>query len=413
MSVLSRSLSAVGATGLIVASLTAQGPTGAHWTTPPLPINALSSTSYDASIAYCLGGTQAWLTSLRPGGAGGYDLYWASRPNSTGAWSVPVLSALSTAGAEYFADITEDGTEIVFSYNSAAGGGISDLMTATRANVLADFAANSAVAVAGANTASDEGDPSFSNDALELYFQSDRAPGQQNAIWRVTRANRAQPFGNPVLVSDTVNLDHSPAISGSDNYLHHSVFLGGNNSDYHALYRASKGAAFSTPPAVITEWQSIEWEANGQFERADSVFALVSLNVAWGGLASSSVYESPRLVPGLVADVDGVSGATGGAFSITSCDTPANPFGFHMHIMTFSTLPTAVPVPGITGELYINPGLMFIVNSGPTGPSDGYLTTTLSVPAGTAAGRLHFQALGIDLVTLALTLSTHESVAIN
>ena len=409
MSLLSRGLT-VSAAGLFVASLSAQGPTSNLWTTPPLPINALSSTSYDASIAYCLGGTQAWITSQRPG-AGSYDLYWATRANSTAPWNPPVLSALSTTGAEFFADITEDGTELVFAFSPTAG--LGDLMLATRTNVLADFAANSAVAIATLNTASDEGDPSFSNDALELYFQSDRAGGTQNAIWRATRPNRQSPFGNAVLVSDTANLDHSPAISASDNYLYHSVFLGGANSDYHGLYRPTKGSSF-TSPVVISEWANVNWDANGQFERADSVFVLVSNNTGWGGLASSSVYESPRLVPGLAADRDSVSGSTGGTFSITSCETPANPFGFHLHLMTFSTLPTAVPVPGIVGELYLNPSLLFVINSGPTGPTDGYFTTSLSVPPGTPSGaRLHFQAVGIDLVTLALTLSTHESVGIN
>jgi hypothetical protein len=417
MSSFSRGLIGVtAASGLILASLSAQGPTSNNWLTPPIPLNTLSSSSYDASIAYCLGGTQAWITSQRPGGPGGYDIYWATRANSQGAWSVPVLSALSSTGADYFADITEDGTEIVYSFNAAAGGGISDLMIATRTNVVADFAANSAVLIPGANTASDEGDPSFSNNNLELYFQSDRAPGAQNAIWKVSRASRTSPFGSPVMVSDTANLDHSPAISASNNYLYHSVFLGGNNSDYHGLYRATDASAF-TAPAVIAEWTNINWDANGQFERADSVFALVSLHTPWGGLPSSSVYESPRLVPGLAADRDSVSGATGGPFSITSCDTSAtgsNTFGFHLHLMALSTLPGAVPVPGVVGELFLNPSPMFVINSGPTGPSDGYLTTTLNVPAGTpAGGRLHFQAVFVDLVTLALALSTHESVGIN
>jgi hypothetical protein len=405
----SRSLFFPGVFGIALAGIPAQGPTKDFWTTPPVHEAVLSSAFYDASIALCLGGTQAWFTSARPG-VGGYDIWYATRPNTSTAFGAPIMSGLSTSNSESYIDITEDGLEIFIS-SAPASSSPHDMYHCLRPGTGVDFLQANVAALAAVNTASDEGDPSVSADALSLYFQSDRAGGVSNAIWVATRPTRAAPFGAPQLAQDSPGTDHSPSISASGNFLIKSI-AAGSQSLLHQSWRLDATQAFPTGAGTqVMEFASPQWQANGQYERHDSEYWLVSTNTAWGGV-SSSIYYSKRLVPGLVADVNSVPSATGGTIILTSAEDSALTPAIHIYYLGFSLLPTALAIPGIMGELALNPSPIF--QMGGSSPVDGIASLTIPVPPGLpVGGRLHFQALRLLFSPQTVALSTHESVVIN
>jgi hypothetical protein len=395
--------------GIALAGLSAQGPTKDFWSTPPLHEAVLSSTFYDASIALCLGGTQAWFTTARPG-IGGYDIWYSTRANAASAWGAPVMSGLSTANSESYIDISEDGLEIFIS-SAPASSSPHDLFSCLRPGTGVDFLPANVTAITGANTASDEGDPTVSADALALFFQSDRAGGSSNAIWVVTRATRTSPFGNPQLAQDSPGTDHSPSISASGNFLIKSISTG-SQSLFHQSWRLDETQAFPAGAGTqVTEFVSPVWQANGQFERFDSEYWFVSTNTAWGG-TNSSIYWSKRMVPGLVSNVNSVPAATGGTIILSSAEDAALTPAVHLYYVGFSLLGSAIAVPGIGGELAINPSPIFQIGGG--APVDGIATLSIPVPPGLpAGGRLHFQALRLLFSPQTVALSTHESVLLN
>jgi hypothetical protein len=118
------------------------------------------------------------------------------------------------------------------------------------------------------------------------------------------------------------------------------------------------------------------------------------------------------MVPGLVANVNSVSAANGGTIVLTSAEDPALTPAIHIYYVGFSLLASALPFPGITGELAINPSPIFQIGGG--SPVDGVASLTIPVPPGLpAGGRLHFQALRLLFSPQSVALSTHESVVLN
>jgi hypothetical protein len=382
-----------------------RGACGDGWSAPQHD-PFLSSAGQEYSVALALRGTQAVVSSDRSG-TGRVELFLASRPSRQAAWSTPVRSSLSNlANVVWFADLSEDGTEIAFQATSATNQG-GDLWLCRRTNVLADFDWRQAVPLQGLNTASDEGDPSFGRDGLTLYFQSDRPGGDGNAIWRATRPNRASLFANPELVVDHPGLDHSPAISHSGHALAYSRHLGGSNSEVFVRQRPEQGGPFATP-TPIESLQSSGWEANGQFESADAEFWFVS--DAFGGGASSSVYVTRRNLPALACDVDSVPAATGGAVTLL-CDffgPGSQPFEGHVYLLAplRATVPLALPIPGLCGHLELDPLTLFALTSVPS--VGGESSLALAVPAGVPPGGI----VWFQVVTLAsLRLSTIDCLS--
>jgi len=379
--------------------------------TPPQLDVGLSSPYHEASVAMCLAGRQAWISSNRPGGAGGFDLWYATRLDSSSPFSAPMPSNLNTVVQEWFADLSEDGLEIVFT-RSATMADPGDLCLCRRPRPDIDFDPADVVALAALNTADDEGDPSFSADGLSLYFQSDRAPGQGRAIWQATRPSRTALFANPVLVVDTPADDHSPAISASGNLLVHAVRHSSSDSDLRVSYRPDEQSPFG-PPQPIDVLRSLGWEANGQFERADSELWFVSDEASFGG-AGSDVYRSLAVLPGLAASVDAVASQSGG-LAVLSCASPdvmPIPADFWLLVLSGARQPSPLSVPGVLGPLQLDPANLFMTGFLPS--LDGMAQFPLLFPPGLPPGlRMHFQTAKLHRgASTALSLSVHESVGV-
>jgi Tol biopolymer transport system component len=112
---------------------TAMNPDGTF--DPPVNVIELNSPARDTRTAFRRGGREMLLTSGRPGGIGGLDLWVATRDDQSPVWSAPVdlgpvVNSTANDGAPA---LTRDGLSLFFYSNRAGGSGANDLYVSVRA----------------------------------------------------------------------------------------------------------------------------------------------------------------------------------------------------------------------------------------------------------------------------------------
>lgn len=158
-----------------------------------------------------------YFVSSRPGGCGGTDIY-VTRFRGDGSIDEPrnlgcdINSSANEAGP---VPVNEPGRGRVLYFSSVRPGGFapeapgaptgdSDLYSSEWHG--GGFGSPSLVA--GVNSASNDGQPYIRDDALELYFYSDRPGAQSNDIYVATRGSAHARWSTPVNLGPNVN---SPA----------------------------------------------------------------------------------------------------------------------------------------------------------------------------------------------------------
>ena len=122
--------------------------------------------------------------SSRPGGAGDFDIYMATRTAPGDDFGkVANLSSINTAASEDAAALTDDGLTLYFSSGRAGGAGGQDIYVATRPNTRSDF--YQPVPVTDLNTNANETDFMLVYDETEAFYASDASGTSQ--LWHVTR----------------------------------------------------------------------------------------------------------------------------------------------------------------------------------------------------------------------------------
>jgi len=176
--------------------------------------------------------------SERAGGAGGRDLYLATRNSGDSNFNdidVVPLSVLNGLNNDYLPWLSADELTIYFASGPAGDG---DIFRATRARRSEWF--SPAEPVSELNTSSDEGGITVSADGREAIFMSNR-PGGAGArdLYRVTRASATDPFGTAELLEtiDTADNEIDPAFSPDGRELYFASNRDGGES---ALYRIAR-----------------------------------------------------------------------------------------------------------------------------------------------------------------------------
>jgi Tol biopolymer transport system component len=127
-----------------------------------------------------------WLsfTSTRTGGAGGSDVWVASRNDASDDFEPPmVVMELSSSSLDSGATFSEDGLLAIVASTRAGGMGGFDLWSAVRADASAPFEVPENLAIA--NSTGNDVDPILSADGTELFFSSNRDGVRR--LWRVVR----------------------------------------------------------------------------------------------------------------------------------------------------------------------------------------------------------------------------------
>jgi hypothetical protein len=122
--------------------------------------------------------------SSRPGGAGDFDIYMATRTAAGNDFgNVENLSSINTVAREDAAALTDDGLTLYFSSGRAGGSAGQDIYVATRPNTRSDF--YQPVPVTDLNTNANETDFMLVYDETEAFYASDASGTSQ--LWHLPR----------------------------------------------------------------------------------------------------------------------------------------------------------------------------------------------------------------------------------
>lgn len=189
------------------------GPFGA-----PILMDELSSTHGDWAPAVSPDHLTLYFTSNRPGGAGGWDIWYATRPTVDEPFGQPEpLSELNTADDDGDAEVSSDGLTIYFTSDQTGALGYRDIWSATRPSLGEPFGASERLEAS--SSSSNERDPSVSTDGLHLYFCSPRPNGLGSFdVWYATRPSVDDPFGTALNLApvNSAESDRGPSTSPDD-----------------------------------------------------------------------------------------------------------------------------------------------------------------------------------------------------
>ena len=147
---------------------------------------------------------EIYFSSLRPGGAGGDDVWTASRPTLTAPWSAPVeVAVINTAGDEITPEVSADGLSLYFTRRFDG-----DIHRCIRASRAEPWPAPSRVDEL--STRDFEASPAVDNSDTLLVFDSRRpggTPGVSN-LWMSTRAAPGSPWGVPEFMPEVSSPAH-------------------------------------------------------------------------------------------------------------------------------------------------------------------------------------------------------------
>ncbi len=184
----------------------------------PSRVNELSDdVLWDTGPSLSPSGLTIWLSRNAEGED--RDIYVATRPNTSSAWSSPTpVGVLNTGSDEGGVAVSPNALMMVLESNRSGTMGRLDIFMSTRAST-SDPWGEPEVLLGLNSTYSDVG-PCLVDDGLTLYFSANR-PGRSGEIFVVRRAAVSEPFAAPFAV-DEVNsgsADYDPWVSADEQYM--------------------------------------------------------------------------------------------------------------------------------------------------------------------------------------------------
>lgn len=202
----------------------------------PTAVTDINTAFNDLELVISPDGLELWLASDRPGGAGGYDLWRATRASvADGFGGLAVVPEVSSTGSEYNERISSDGQRIYFAAAGRPGGvGATDLWMATRPTSADPFA--TPTLIAELDTTVDDASPNPTASERVIVYTSNRSGTSGGLdLWFATRADRNDPFGPPapVPVVNTASTEFTPYLRPdgcelffvSDRGANHDIFV--------------------------------------------------------------------------------------------------------------------------------------------------------------------------------------------
>ena len=151
------------------------------WSVPQNMGMTLNSTSNDVPGPVSNNGLSFYLTSSRPGGQGGQDIYVSQRATLTSAWGAPqnLGATVNSSSVDTVTALSLDGRTMFLQGDRPGGSGLLDLYISTRTNPNDDFGWSAPVNLGAVvnSLGNDQGAAYFENPvtgAGTLIFGSDR-----------------------------------------------------------------------------------------------------------------------------------------------------------------------------------------------------------------------------------------------
>ncbi|MCA8956440.1 MAG: PD40 domain-containing protein [Planctomycetes bacterium] len=257
-----------------------------HLSIPTLVLGALACSAalpaqtafFENKQAVSLGTGDAWcptmnqdeteivFSSTRTGGAGGYDLWTATRANPDAAWGVPTnLVQLNSTASDYEPTISPDGLELYFISTRTGGPGTSNVMLSTRPSIAAPWGPPTFLGAPVNGTGLANDDPALTDDGLTMFFS------ENGDIHTVTRTSTTGQWGNKTAFAPA-NVkganEHSPTPYSNGNMLvFGSTATGGTgSSDFYFVYLDTTTNVWSTP-VELKELNLTTWDSNAYWGR--------------------------------------------------------------------------------------------------------------------------------------------------
>ena len=137
----------------------------------PIPLNEINSQSDDGGPCLSADGLTLYFHSVRPGGWGNADIYYASRSNTSQPFGrAENLSCVNTASREMTPWISNNGLTLYFASDRQGGKGDFDIWYITRPRV--DMPWSEPKNLSGANSGFYEFNPCVDSVTQTLYFES-------------------------------------------------------------------------------------------------------------------------------------------------------------------------------------------------------------------------------------------------
>lgn len=186
--------------------------------------------------------------SNRPGSAGGWDLWIATRPSRGAAWGAPRPWAGNTPDDETGPGLSSNGAELYFSRKGS--GRDADLFVAVAAPGSTAYGSPRPAIQLSAPGADDTG-PQLTVDGLRIFFHSDRRGGGD-----LFMASRGAPGGSwsapqPVpVINDPTAMDYDPAPQAGGAILWFSRRAPNGDADFYLTWLQASTGVWTTPMAV-------------------------------------------------------------------------------------------------------------------------------------------------------------------
>ena len=193
----------------------------------PTDVVSLNTTFNDRGVAFRPDGLEVFFSSDRDGGAGGRDIWVATRASVSASWNTPVnLGIVNSSGIDQSPSLSPDGSILYLVSNRDGGSGGNDIYTATR------------VSVNRAQSADFDGD---SRSDISIFRPSD---GTWHILLSGTNTYSVQAFG---LNGDTI----VPGDYDGDGRTDTAVFRPSDGIWY--IRRSSDGSVSITPWGLSTD----------------------------------------------------------------------------------------------------------------------------------------------------------------
>ena len=168
------------------------------WSTP-VTVGELNTNGRESDPEISSDGLTLWIASDRNGGAGLDDIYVSTRTSRGMPWSTPVrVASLCSAGADDAPTTDATSQRVVFWSTRSGGAGGGDLYEATRNGT----GWNTPQRIAELCTAANDYDPFLTGDALAIYFDSDRVSATLQDLYVASRPSVSMPFGAPQAITE-------------------------------------------------------------------------------------------------------------------------------------------------------------------------------------------------------------------
>ncbi|HUS30433.1 MAG TPA: hypothetical protein VMZ53_18115 [Kofleriaceae bacterium] len=198
--------------------------------------------------------------SNRAGGAGGYDIYTATRSSTTADFGSPTqVASLATAGDDRSPMPTANGLGMYFSRSPAGQPTVTDFYLATRTSTSTDF--TQSALVPELNSGSEETELYLTEGENVMYFVSTRTPSQSYDIWRATKQTNGV-WGQLEIVTAASGASIEGFPIGSEDGK--ALYFGSNRTggSLWQVTRPTAGGSFGAA-SVVTELETSDDEAPG------------------------------------------------------------------------------------------------------------------------------------------------------